>query len=87
MCVRPGRVWARRVSEAACPGRGRAGGACESGSAGPGEVPAPIFFMSALAYDWLVTTPQRTLFKTGLVLIAFAFAVAGLAMGLHRLIR
>jgi len=48
---------------------------------------ARLSFMSVLAYDWRMTGPQRTLFKTRLVLIAVALVVAGLAMTLHRLIQ
>jgi len=41
----------------------------------------------SLAYDCSVTDCQQKLFKTRLALIAMALVVAGLAMGLHNLIR
>jgi len=38
-------------------------------------------------YDWSMNDIQRRLFKTRFVLIAVALVLAGLAMGLHRLIQ
>ena len=38
-------------------------------------------------YDWPVDASKRSLLKTRLVLVAFALVLAGLSLGLHRLIR